>query len=69
VTAPHPIIDIHSHLNPRSYVDSLKRRSVPPRMTEHDGAEFFVIFDEEQEAGPRGGRPFDESFTEFDEKL
>lgn len=69
MTASRLIIDIHSHLYPRSYVNILKRRSAPPRITEHDGAEFFVIFDEEQEAGPRGGRQLDESFTDLDEKL
>lgn len=61
-------IDVHSHLYPRSYVEILKRRSAPPRVAEHDGAEFFVIFDE-QESGPQGGRPFDESFTDLGEKL
>lgn len=63
------LVDVHSHIYPRRYVEWLKLRSTPPRVTEDSGGEFFVIFDEEEEAGPRGGRPFDRTFTDLEEKL
>jgi predicted TIM-barrel fold metal-dependent hydrolase len=63
------LIDAHSHIYPRLYVDLLKARTEIPRVAEHDGREFFVIFEEEQAAGPGGGRPFDRTYTDLDEKV
>jgi len=63
------LIDAHSHIYPRVYVDLLKARDRIPRVSEHEGREFFVIFEEEQAAGPGGGRPFDRTYWDLDEKI
>lgn len=63
------LIDAHSHIYPRSYVDLLSAREEIPRVAEHEGQEFFVIFEEEQAAGPGGGRPFDRTYWDLGEKL
>jgi len=63
------LIDAHSHIYPRLYVDLLKARNDIPRVTEHEGREFFVIFEAEQAAGPGGGRPFDRTYWDLDEKI
>ncbi|HEY9498316.1 MAG TPA: amidohydrolase family protein [Terrimesophilobacter sp.] len=63
------LIDAHTHIYPRSYIALLKARTALPRVTEHEGGERFVIFPEEEEAGPGGGRPFDESYTSLEHKL
>jgi aminocarboxymuconate-semialdehyde decarboxylase len=42
------LVDIHSHLYPRWYIDALKRRTTPPRVVGDEGAERFVIFEGEQ---------------------
>lgn len=63
------LIDVHSHIYPRSYVDLLRARTEIPRVSEHDGRQYFVIFEEEQAAGPGGGRPFDQTYWDLGEKL
>ncbi len=61
------VVDAHSHLYPRRYVELLKGRREIPRVVEHpDGVEEFVIFPEEKETG---GRPLDPSFWDVDAKL
>jgi aminocarboxymuconate-semialdehyde decarboxylase len=67
--SPPRLIDVHSHIYPRSYVDLLRARTEIPRVSEHDGKQYFVIFAEEQAAGPGGGRPFDQSYWDLGEKL
>jgi predicted TIM-barrel fold metal-dependent hydrolase len=62
------VIDAHSHLYPRSYLELLKTRTEIPRIGDHDGNEHFVIFREEQ-AIPGGGRRLDESFWDVGEKV
>lgn len=68
MTSPR-LIDVHSHIYPRSYVDLLRARTEIPRVSEHDGKQYFVIFEEEQAAGPGGGRPFDQTYWDLGEKL
>lgn len=68
MTTPR-LVDAHSHIYPRSYVDLLAGRQEIPRVAEHEGNEYFVIFDEEQAAGPGGGRPFDKTYWDLNEKL
>lgn len=63
------VVDAHSHLYPQSYVDLLRARESIPRISRHEGADYFVIFPEEEAAGPAGGRRFDSSYTSLDEKL
>ncbi len=63
------LVDVHSHIYPRSYVDLLAARHEIPRVAEHEGSEYFVIFEEEQAAGPGGGRPFDHTYWDLNEKL
>src|SRR6266487_6234895 len=57
------LIDVHSHLYPRWYVEALKRRSELPRVVGPEGEERFVIFEGEH------GRPMGPAFWELDEKL
>jgi predicted TIM-barrel fold metal-dependent hydrolase len=57
------LVDIHSHLYPRPYVDALKRRTELPRIVGDPGAERFVIFEGEH------GRPMSSAYWELDEKL
>lgn len=68
MTSPR-LIDVHSHIYPRSYVDLLLGRTEIPRVARHGGKEYFVIFEEEQAAGPGGGRPFDQTYWDLGEKL
>ena len=62
------IIDIHSHLYPRWYIDLLKSRTEIPRVSEDADGEKFVIFPEE-ESVPDGGRPISEDFWSVEAKL
>jgi aminocarboxymuconate-semialdehyde decarboxylase len=62
------VIDAHSHLYPRSYLELLKTRTTIPRIGDHDGAEHFVIFRGE-EATPGGGRRLDETFWDVGAKV
>jgi aminocarboxymuconate-semialdehyde decarboxylase len=57
------LIDIHSHLYPRWYVEALKRRSELPKVVGREGEERFVIFEGEE------GRPMSPAFWQLDEKL
>jgi aminocarboxymuconate-semialdehyde decarboxylase len=61
------IVDCHSHLYPRSYLELLKARSRIPRVVEEEGVEYFLIFPEEEARGR--GRPIDEAFWSLDAKL
>ena len=63
------LIDAHSHIYPRLYIDLLRGRDQFPRVAEHEGREYFVIFEEEEAAGPGGGRPFDRTYWDLHEKL
>ena len=62
------VVDAHSHLYPRSYLELLKTRTEVPRVGQDAGAERFVIFPAEQ-ATPGGGRKIDESFWDVEAKL
>jgi predicted TIM-barrel fold metal-dependent hydrolase len=64
-----PIVDIHSHLYPRSYVELLKARTTIPRIVGDVGAERFVIFPEEDAGDSPGGRPIDPDFWDAGRKL
>lgn len=61
------VVDAHSHLYPRSYIELLKSRAELPRITGAPGGERFVIFPEEDVPG--GGRPIDEEFWSVEAKL
>lgn len=63
------LIDVHSHIYPRTYMDLLRSRTSIPRVSEHEGTEYFVIFPQEEAAGPGGGRPIDAGYTSIEEKL
>ena len=57
------LIDIHSHLYPRWYVDALKERRELPRVVQDGAEERFVIFEGEH------GRPMDSEFWDIGGKL
>jgi aminocarboxymuconate-semialdehyde decarboxylase len=60
------IVDVHSHFLPRWYLERLKRRGVPPMVTEVDGEERIVLVEHEVASG---GRPLGEVFWDLKEKL
>lgn len=62
------VVDAHSHLYPRSYIELLKTRTEIPRIGDHDGEEHFIIFPAEA-ATSGGGRRLDESFWDVQAKL
>lgn len=62
------VVDIHSHLYPRWYIELLKERTDLPRVTGAPGDERFVIFPEEQGAG-RSGRPMGDEYWSIEAKL
>ena len=63
-----PVVDVHSHLYLRSYIDLLKARERPPQIVEHADAERFVAFAAETKADTPG-RPIDSSYWSVDAKL
>jgi aminocarboxymuconate-semialdehyde decarboxylase len=69
------VIDIHSHIYPRWYVDLLKQRTEIPRITGDVGDERFVMFPSETRRPaptdePRSpGRPMDAGYWSIGEKL
>lgn len=63
------IVDAHSHLYPRSYIELLKGRSSVPRIVGAPGSERFLIFQSEEEPGGIGGRAVDEEFWDVGAKL
>jgi aminocarboxymuconate-semialdehyde decarboxylase len=63
------VVDAHSHLYPRVYLDLLRARTAIPRVTGEPPHERFVIFPEEAAQGVDGGRPFGPEFWDVAEKL
>ena len=61
------IVDVHSHLYPRAYIDLLRSRKDPPRISGKPGHERFVLFAEEARTG--GGRLIDSTYWDLEEKL
>jgi aminocarboxymuconate-semialdehyde decarboxylase len=60
------IVDIHSHLYPRSYIELLRQRDTPPRIVGEPGDERLVTFPEET---GQTGRPITSAFWDIAEKL
>jgi aminocarboxymuconate-semialdehyde decarboxylase len=63
------VVDIHSHIYPRWYVDLLKQRTEIPRVTGDVGDERFVMFPSETRHTRSPGRPMDDSYWSIGEKL
>jgi aminocarboxymuconate-semialdehyde decarboxylase len=61
------VVDVHSHLYPRAYLERLKQRTEIPRLVGSNGDERFVIFPEE--IGAAGGRPMGPEYWDVDAKL
>jgi aminocarboxymuconate-semialdehyde decarboxylase len=57
------IVDVHTHIYPRLYLDHLAARTDLPRIDRRPDGEHFVIFPGEP------GRPIDETYWSLDEKL
>jgi aminocarboxymuconate-semialdehyde decarboxylase len=57
------VVDVHSHVYPRTYIERLKSRSEAPRIVGEQGAERFVIFPGER------GRPMGRDHWDVGEKL
>ncbi len=58
-----PLIDVHSHIYPRSYMGHLAARTEVPQIKEVDGQALFVIFEGES------GRPMGPEYWDLGEKL
>jgi len=69
VNRQRPVVDIHSHLYPRWYIDMLKARTEIPRVSGQEGDERFVIFPDEAARGSGGGRPMTEDYWSIETKL
>jgi aminocarboxymuconate-semialdehyde decarboxylase len=68
------VIDIHSHIYPRWYIELLKQRTEIPRVTGEEGDERFAIFPSETAASgdapkPAGGRPMTDDYWSIGTKL
>ena len=63
------VVDAHSHLYPRSYVDLLRARTEIPKIVGEPGDERFVIFPEEDRPDGKGGRPMGPEYWDVTEKL
>jgi predicted TIM-barrel fold metal-dependent hydrolase len=61
------VVDVHSHLYPRRYIDVLRTRTEVPLIAGDPGQERFVIFDHERASGT--GRPIDSTYWDVREKL
>jgi predicted TIM-barrel fold metal-dependent hydrolase len=61
--APHPVIDVHTHIYPRSYLELLAQREAAPRVERRDGHELLHVFDGES------GRVLDEEYWSVEAKL
>lgn len=57
------MIDVHTHIYPRSYLDLLARRESAPRVERRDGQELLHVFDGEE------GRLLDEGYWSIEAKL
>ena len=69
MTAARPVVDIHSHIYPRWYIDMLKARTEIPRVSGEEGDERFVIFPDEHAPGSGGGRPMTDAYWSLETKL
>ncbi len=63
------VIDIHSHIYPRWYIQMLKDRTEAPRVSGEEGDERFVIFPDEEGASSSGGRPMTDAYWSLETKL
>lgn len=63
------VVDVHSHLYLRSYVELLKARTQIPKIVGEPGDERFVIFPEEDRDDDSGGRPMGPAYWDVAEKL
>ena len=63
------IIDVHSHIYPRRYLEMLKSRSEPPYVLEHGGAEYLFLFQGQTGQPATAGLRLSSSFTDLEEKL
>lgn len=60
---PTAVVDVHTHIYPRRYIDRLAARDELPRVERRGDQELFVIFPGET------GRVLDETYWSLDEKL
>jgi aminocarboxymuconate-semialdehyde decarboxylase len=63
------IVDIHSHIYPRWYLDLLAERKDAPRVDRGPGGERLVLFPSETAVGRGGGRPLGDEFWDLARKL
>ena len=61
-----PVVDVHTHLYPPSYIELLRARREIPRISERGGKLYFVIFPEDER---NGGRPISPGMSSVEAKL
>lgn len=59
------IVDVHSHVYPRWYLDLLAERADAPRVSRGPAGERLVLFPDETAAGLAGGRPISDEFWDL----
>lgn len=64
-----PVVDVHTHLYPRTYIELLKERERIPLVTKREAVEEFIVFPEEYGSDGVGGRPFTEEYWDIDLKI
>jgi aminocarboxymuconate-semialdehyde decarboxylase len=64
-----PVVDIHSHLYPRWYIDRLAERTDLPRVARDGDIERLLLFPGERRAGAPSGRPMGPEVWSLEEKL
>jgi predicted TIM-barrel fold metal-dependent hydrolase len=69
MSADRPVVDLHSHIYPRWYIEMLKARTEIPRVSGEEGDERFVIFPDEHAPGSGGGRPMTDAYWSIETKL
>ena len=64
----HMVIDIHSHIYPRRYLDTLAQRTEIPKLEVKEDGEHFLMFpDEKQITG--GTRAIGDNFFSIEKKI
>src|SRR5437868_8056838 len=63
------VIDVHSHIYPRSYLDRLRTAQRPPRVVERSGQEYLDIFPAAPGSTDAPPRPLSNAFWSLDAKV
>ncbi|KAG9230147.1 2-amino-3-carboxymuconate-6-semialdehyde decarboxylase-like protein [Amylocarpus encephaloides] len=68
-TTKYPVVDIHTHVYPPSYIDLLKSRSTIPYIITSDGSLRLVILPAEDTESTSRGRPVGPEYYDITQKI